>query len=99
MIEINDIVKSFDGSTVLNHISASLEDGKVNMIIGQSGSGKTVLLKSVIGLHIPDEGDILYDGRSLTAMKEKDLRLLRREMKRRQTQKISVRQTQIPRPS
>ncbi len=80
MIEINDIVKSFDGSTVLNHISASLEDGKVNMIIGQSGSGKTVLLKSIIGLHIPDEGDILYDGRSLTAMKEKDLRLLRREM-------------------
>jgi len=80
MIEVKDIVKSFDGNVVLDHISADLPDGKVNMIIGQSGSGKTVLMKSLIGLHLPDEGDIMYDGRSVQKMKEKELRQLRREM-------------------
>ncbi|MBR1922525.1 MAG: ATP-binding cassette domain-containing protein [Paludibacteraceae bacterium] len=80
MIEIRDIVKSFDGMSVLDHVSATLYDGKVNMIIGQSGSGKTVLLKHLIGLHRPDSGEILYDGRSLTAMDEKQMRSLRREM-------------------
>ena len=51
MIQVKDIVKSFDGNVVLNHISADFHDGEVNMIIGQSGSGKTVLMKSMIGLH------------------------------------------------
>ena len=61
MIQVKDVVKSFDGNVVLNHVSADFEDGKVNMIIGQSGSGKTVLMKSMIGLHQIDGGEILFD--------------------------------------
>lgn len=80
MIKIDDIVKSFDGITVLDHVSTVFEDGKVNMIIGQSGSGKTVLMKSVIGLHPIDSGRIEYDGRNLPDMKENEIRLLRREV-------------------
>ena len=80
MIEVRDIVKSFDGNVVLNHVSATFRDGEVNMIIGQSGSGKTVLMKSMIGLHDLDSGQILYDGRDLAEMKHKDIRLLHREV-------------------
>ena len=68
MIQVKNVVKSFDGNVVLDHISADFEDGKVNMIIGQSGSGKTVLMKSMIGLHQIDEGEILFDTRSNTDM-------------------------------
>jgi len=60
MIEVQDIVKSFDGTVVLDHISTEMYDGKVNMIIGQSGSGKTVLMKSLIGLYPVDSGKIIY---------------------------------------
>lgn len=80
MIEVKDIVKSFDGNVVLNHVSTTMEDGKVNMIIGQSGSGKTVLLKTLIGLHTPDSGQILYDGRDMAEMCNKDIRMLHREV-------------------
>lgn len=80
MIEVKDIVKSFDGNVVLNHVSTTLEDGKVNMIIGQSGSGKTVMMKSLIGLHQVDSGRIEYDGRCLGEMKDKEIRLLHREV-------------------
>ena len=85
MIQVRDIVKSFDGNVVLNHISADFEDGKVNMIIGQSGSGKTVLMKSMIGLHQIDEGEILFDTsdgkkQNLAGMTEKEVRLLHREV-------------------
>jgi phospholipid/cholesterol/gamma-HCH transport system ATP-binding protein len=80
MIEIEDIVKSFDGMAVLDHVSATLYDGQVNMIIGQSGSGKTVLMKSLIGLHKPDSGRIMYDGRDITVMGESQLRALHREV-------------------
>lgn len=80
MIEVKDIVKSFDGSIVLDHVSTTFYDGKVNMIIGQSGSGKTVLMKSVIGLHTIDAGRIEYDGRNLPEMKEKEIRQLHREV-------------------
>ena len=80
MIRVDDIVKSFEGTVVLDHISTEFEDGKVNMIIGQSGSGKTVMMKSVIGLHTIDSGRIEYDGRNLPEMKEKEIRLLRREV-------------------
>lgn len=80
MIRVENLVKSFDGITVLDHVSTVFEDGKVNMIIGQSGSGKTVLMKSVIGLHAIDSGRIEYDGRNLPDMKEKEIRLLRREV-------------------
>ena len=80
MIEVKDIVKSFDGNVVLDHVSTTLRDGEVNMIIGQSGSGKTVLMKSLIGLHTPDSGQILYDGRDLAEMRNKDIRMLHREV-------------------
>jgi len=76
-----DIVKTFeDGITVLNHVDATFEDGKVNMIIGQSGSGKTVLLKSLIGIHTITSGRIEYDGRNLPDMKENEVRMLHREV-------------------
>ena len=80
MIEVKDIVKSFDGNMVLDHISTTLRDGEVNMIIGQSGSGKTVLMKSLIGLHSVDSGQILYDGRDIARMKEREIRDLHREV-------------------
>ena len=84
MIQVKDVVKSFDGNVVLNHVFADFEDGKVNMIIGQSGSGKTVLMKSLIGLHKIDSGEIIFDTRDgqqdLSGMTEKDVRLLHREV-------------------
>ena len=84
MIQVKDIVKSFEGNVVLDHVSADFEDGKVNMIIGQSGSGKTVLMKSMIGLHQIDAGQIIFDTRNgqenLAEMKEKEVRILHREV-------------------
>ncbi|MDL2245385.1 ABC transporter ATP-binding protein [Parabacteroides sp. OttesenSCG-928-J18] len=80
MVEVKHLVKSFEGRTVLNDINALFENGKTNLIIGRSGSGKTVLMKNIIGLMRPDSGEILYDGRDLTAMTKKDLNQLRREM-------------------
>ena len=80
MIEVKNIDKSFDGNLVLKNVSAVFEEGKTNMIIGQSGSGKTVLLKSIIGLHRIDKGRIEYDGRNLPDMRMKDIRFLRREV-------------------
>ena len=80
MIEVKDIVKSFDGNVVLNHVSTELRDGEVNMIIGQSGSGKTVLMKSLIGLHPIHSGQILYDGTDIAVMRGKDIRMLHRQV-------------------
>lgn len=80
MIEVKNLNKSFDGEQVLTNISASFDNGKCNMIIGQSGSGKTVLMKSIIGLHRVDSGRIEYDGRNLPDMRMKEIRLLRREV-------------------
>ena len=80
MIEVKDIVKSFDGNVVLDHVSTTMLDGQVNMIIGQSGSGKTVLMKSIIGLHSVDSGQILFDGRDLAKMSSKEIRMLHREV-------------------
>jgi phospholipid/cholesterol/gamma-HCH transport system ATP-binding protein len=80
MIEIKNIKKSFDGSTIIHSISTNFEKGKTNLIIGQSGSGKTVLLKCLLGLHEPDSGEIIYDGVSNLNMNESDKTFLRREM-------------------
>lgn len=80
MIECKDIVKTFDDLLVLDHVNATFEDGKVNMIIGQSGSGKTVLLKSLLGIHTIDSGRIEYDGRNLPNMREHEVRMLHREV-------------------
>ena len=68
MIEVKNISKWFDGVQVLHGISAVFETGKTNLIIGQSGSGKTVLLKCLVGLLRPEEGEIYYDGRCLNTM-------------------------------
>ncbi|MBQ8100173.1 MAG: ATP-binding cassette domain-containing protein [Paludibacteraceae bacterium] len=80
MINVKNVHKSFDGHVVLDNISVDMHDGQCNMIIGQSGSGKTVLMKSIIGLHTIDSGRIEYDGRNLPDMTEKEVRLLRREV-------------------
>ena len=80
MITVQNVYKQFEGHEVLTGISTEMRDGQCNMIIGQSGSGKTVLMKSIIGLHTIDRGDIQYDGRSLPRMSQKELRMLRREV-------------------
>ncbi|MEO8516589.1 MAG: ATP-binding cassette domain-containing protein, partial [Flavobacterium sp.] len=63
MIEVKDIKKSFGDQMILKGISTTLEAGKTNLIIGQSGSGKTVFLKSLLGIHTPESGTISFDGR------------------------------------
>ena len=80
MIQIKSLCKSFDGRQVLKDISSTFENGKTNLIIGQSGSGKTVLMKCIVGLLTPEEGAILYDNRDFVSMKKKEKKLLRREM-------------------
>jgi len=76
MIEVKNISKTFDGRTVIHDIDTVFESGKCNMIIGKSGSGKTVLLKNLIGLLTPDSGDIIYDGTSLMSLDYKGRKLL-----------------------
>lgn len=80
MIEIRDIKKNFGAQQVLKGISAQFEAGKCNLIIGKSGSGKTVTLKCMVGLFEPDEGDISYDGRNLTSMTFNEKKSIRREI-------------------
>ncbi len=80
MIEINNIYKSFGTQLVLNDISTVFENGKTNLIIGQSGAGKTVLLKCIVGLLSPDKGKVLYDGRNVITFGKKERLMLRREM-------------------
>ena len=63
MIEVKNITKAFDGKTILDDVSAEFHKGKVNFIIGRSGSGKSVLTKCIVGLHEVNSGAILYDGR------------------------------------
>lgn len=80
MIEVKNIKKSFEDKQVLKGISATFYDGKTNLIIGLSGSGKTVLMKSMVGLVAPDSGEILYDGRDLLKMNSKQVKELRKEI-------------------
>lgn len=80
MIEVKNIKKSFNGTEVLKGISAVFEKGKTNMIIGQSGSGKTVFLKSIMGLIQPDEGEISFDGRIWSKLSPAEKKKLRQEM-------------------
>ncbi|MBD5184141.1 MAG: ATP-binding cassette domain-containing protein [Bacteroidales bacterium] len=80
MIEAKNVSKWFDGVQVLHNISAVFETGKTNLIIGQSGSGKTVFMKCLIGLMTPEEGEILYDGRRFRSLNNEQKRQLRSEI-------------------
>ena len=80
MIEVKNLTKSFNDKTVLHDINAVFETGKTNLIIGQSGSGKTVLVNNLVGLLEPTQGEVLYDGRNFVTMNKKEKALMRREM-------------------
>ena len=80
MIEVKNIRKSFDGTEVLKGIDAYFEKGKTNLIIGQSGSGKTVFLKCILGLHQVTHGEIIYNNVAFSNMDENEQRKLRQDM-------------------
>lgn len=80
MIEINRISKSFDNNKIIEDISATFDKGKTNLIIGQSGSGKTVLMKCLLGLHEVDNGDIIYDGKKFKKDQISEVSDLRKQM-------------------
>lgn len=80
MIEVKNISKSFGTHLVLDDVSAVFEQGKVNLIIGASGQGKSVLAKCIVGLHEVDEGEILYDGKDFVTMNEEERREIRKEI-------------------
>jgi phospholipid/cholesterol/gamma-HCH transport system ATP-binding protein len=80
MIEVKGLKKGFGGKPVINGVDAVFENGKCNLIIGSSGSGKTVLMKCLVGLFEPDSGEISYSGQSFTAMDEEERKQLRRKI-------------------
>ena len=80
MIEVKHLYKSFEDKTVLNDIIVVCEDGNTNLIIGQSGSGKTVLMKNLVGLLTPSSGEVLYDNRDFVTMSKNEKVMMRREM-------------------
>lgn len=80
MIEVIHVDKSFGDNHVLYDVSTSFEKGRVNLIIGQSGQGKSVLAKCIVGLHEPDNGSVYYDGRDFTAMSRKEKKSIRQEI-------------------
>jgi phospholipid/cholesterol/gamma-HCH transport system ATP-binding protein len=80
MIEVVNIQKGFNGRSVINDVSAVFETGKCNLIIGASGSGKTVLMKCLVGLFEPDKGDILYDGQNFTGMNISERKGMRQQI-------------------
>ena len=80
MIDVQDIHKSFGDAHILKGISATFEKGKTNLIIGQSGSGKTVFLKCLLGLFVPEQGNIVYDGKKYAELSDDEKRDLRQEM-------------------
>eukprot|EP01136_Pigoraptor_vietnamica_P000133 Opistho-1_new@25054 len=80
MIEVRNVKKTFGDKTVLEDVSTTMLPGKTNLIIGTSGSGKTVLMKCMIGLYKPDSGQVLYEGRDLTTMDDKELKEVRTQI-------------------
>ncbi|MCM1310457.1 MAG: ATP-binding cassette domain-containing protein [Bacteroides sp.] len=80
MIQVQNVTKSFDGKTILHDVSCEFFTGKTNLIIGQSGSGKTVLMKSIVGLVDPEQGHILFDGRDVMTMNRAQCKELRMEI-------------------
>ena len=80
MIQVSHLYKSFEDKEVLTDINATFKNGQINLIIGQSGSGKTVLMKNIVGLLTPTKGQIFYDDRDFVSLSKKEKILLRREM-------------------
>src|SRR3978361_1775529 len=80
MIEVKNLKKSFGDKIVINDVSAVLETGKCNLIIGTSGSGKTVLMKCLVGLFEPDSGEITYDGQNFSEMNDEQRTTLRQQI-------------------
>ncbi|MFW5778102.1 MAG: ABC transporter ATP-binding protein [Bacteroidota bacterium] len=80
MIKVHNLKKSFAGESVLKGVSTTFEKGKTNLIIGQSGSGKTVFMKCLVGLLEPDHGDIFYDDMNFTKMKGNERTVVRKTM-------------------
>ncbi len=80
MIEVKNLRKSFEDKEVLRGINAQFESGKTNLIIGQSGSGKTVFMKCIVGLFIPTSGQLLYNDRNFLTLPKKEKKQLRQEM-------------------
>jgi phospholipid/cholesterol/gamma-HCH transport system ATP-binding protein len=80
MIEVKNIKKGFGGKTVINDVSAVMQTGKCNLIIGASGSGKTVMMKCMVGLFEPDSGDILYENKSFTQMELEEKKEVRKQI-------------------
>lgn len=80
MIEVKNISKSFNGVQILHDVSFQFQTGKTNLIIGQSGSGKSVLTKCIVGLIEPEEGEILFDGRDFTQLRRKEKKNIRKEI-------------------
>ena len=80
MIEVSDIRKSFDGKTILNGVNVEMKPGQCNLIIGASGSGKTVFMKCLVGLFQPDSGKILYNGPDFTAMNTDEKKAIRKQI-------------------
>lgn len=80
MIEVKKLYKGFGGANILKGVSATFHPGKTSLIIGQSGSGKTVFLKSLIGLHIPDEGSIFFDGKLSSKFTENEKQQWRQDI-------------------
>jgi phospholipid/cholesterol/gamma-HCH transport system ATP-binding protein len=80
MIEVKNIKKSFADKIVINDVSATMKDGQCNLIIGSSGSGKTVLMKCMVGLFAPDHGEVLYSGKDFTNMNTEEKTEVRKEI-------------------
>ncbi len=80
MIKVENLVKTFNGTTVLEDISVTFEKGKTNLIIGRSGSGKTVLMKCIVGLHEVDKGSVYYNDRNFVTMNFAERKQIRREI-------------------
>ena len=80
MIEVKNICKTFDDRMILDHVNVTFEEGKTNLVIGRSGSGKTVLIKCLVALYQIDEGSILYDGRDFSTLDEDQRRDIRKEI-------------------
>jgi len=80
MIKVKNLVKKFDDKVVLDSINTTFEPGKVNLVIGRSGSGKTVFMKCLLGLLIPEEGELFYSNKNFYSLTEKEQKNIRKEM-------------------